>query len=290
MLCILARNGRSHNKAFTIIELLTVIAIIAIFAAVMFPVYAQAKQSAKGSASLTNLRNIVEANMLYTNDFDDIAVMDEVWGDATAPIWYGRPGTEYIQWAYSTLPYSKNAEIFQDPLTHHLPAKQDPNLDFTYRPQYGYNYTLFSPVCDSTVKPWLRCPISRTTLANPAETVMFATKFSIAGWAGIWYGVSTLTTDGGIDPPDCNSGHTICFSGWGAGSAFETFGMRDEIEGSRTGGLSLRKSGHGLVAFADGHATSLMPARIASGTNWSRTLASSRLKVNDPSKYMWDAD
>ncbi|AIE87266.1 prepilin-type N-terminal cleavage/methylation domain-containing protein [Fimbriimonas ginsengisoli] len=59
------------SRAFTLIELLVVIAIIAILAAILFPVFAQAKEAAKKTACLSNLRQIGTSFALYLNDADD---------------------------------------------------------------------------------------------------------------------------------------------------------------------------------------------------------------------------
>jgi prepilin-type N-terminal cleavage/methylation domain-containing protein len=58
------------RKAFTLIELLVVIAIIAILAAILFPVFAQAKEAAKKAACISNMRQIGMATTLYIQDFD----------------------------------------------------------------------------------------------------------------------------------------------------------------------------------------------------------------------------
>lgn len=62
----------THKRAFTLIELLVVIAIIAILAAILFPVFAQAKASAKKAASISNLKQIGIATQMYLADNDDI--------------------------------------------------------------------------------------------------------------------------------------------------------------------------------------------------------------------------
>ena len=59
------------KRAFTLIELLVVIAIIAILAAILFPVFAQAKAAAKNTVALSNMKQIGTSIMLYANDADD---------------------------------------------------------------------------------------------------------------------------------------------------------------------------------------------------------------------------
>ena len=59
-------------KAFTLIELLVVIAIIAILAAILFPVFAQAKVAAKGAADLSNVKQLALGTVMYSGDYDDL--------------------------------------------------------------------------------------------------------------------------------------------------------------------------------------------------------------------------
>ncbi|HRI45045.1 MAG TPA: prepilin-type N-terminal cleavage/methylation domain-containing protein, partial [Fimbriimonadaceae bacterium] len=62
---------RHHKSAFTLIELLVVIAIIAILAAILFPVFAQAKAAAKKVACMSNFNQMAKAVLMYNGDFDD---------------------------------------------------------------------------------------------------------------------------------------------------------------------------------------------------------------------------
>jgi prepilin-type processing-associated H-X9-DG protein len=90
---------------------LVVIAIIAILAAILFPVFAQAKLAAKKTSALSNVKQLGLAVVMYNNDYDgeyDIGCPDEFWypGDAT------QPGGA---WSWDIAPYVKNAGIFADP-------------------------------------------------------------------------------------------------------------------------------------------------------------------------------
>jgi prepilin-type N-terminal cleavage/methylation domain-containing protein len=85
------------NRAFTLIELLVVIAIIAILAAILFPVFAQAKVAAKKTQSLSNIKNLSTAINIYLADTDDILPMSE----------YGQYDT-HITWSTAIYPYVKN--------------------------------------------------------------------------------------------------------------------------------------------------------------------------------------
>jgi prepilin-type N-terminal cleavage/methylation domain-containing protein len=86
------------SKAFTLIELLVVIAIIAILAAILFPVFAQAKEAAKKTTDLNNLKQIGLATHMYTVDSDDIL-----------PLAQGHSGTEWMWGRGHKVPYDWNA-------------------------------------------------------------------------------------------------------------------------------------------------------------------------------------
>jgi prepilin-type N-terminal cleavage/methylation domain-containing protein/prepilin-type processing-associated H-X9-DG protein len=89
------------KRAFTLIELLVVIAIIAILAAILFPVFAQAKAAAKKTADLSNFNQIGKAIMLYANDNDDRTMHVD-------------HATEY-GWYQPLYPYVKSADAFRTP-------------------------------------------------------------------------------------------------------------------------------------------------------------------------------
>lgn len=88
------------QKAFTLIELLVVIAIIAILAAILFPVFAQAKAAAKRTSELSNAKNLTTAMFIYNGDYDD----------TVPPVTQGfidQPTTQFT-WKDAIYPYVKN--------------------------------------------------------------------------------------------------------------------------------------------------------------------------------------
>ena len=105
------------RKGFTLIELLVVIAIIAILAAILFPVFAQAKEAAKKAACLSNLRQIGTAFVMYQGDYDD-RLPDRRDLKSSLPGGY-RPWTSWppsdprAGWAAFILnPYTKNDDLW----------------------------------------------------------------------------------------------------------------------------------------------------------------------------------
>ena len=68
------RSTSVRRRGFTLIELLVVIAIIAILAAILFPVFAQARESARAISCLSNTKQFGLASMMYTQDYDEILV------------------------------------------------------------------------------------------------------------------------------------------------------------------------------------------------------------------------
>jgi prepilin-type N-terminal cleavage/methylation domain-containing protein/prepilin-type processing-associated H-X9-DG protein len=152
---------RALKSAFTLIELLVVIAIIAILAAILFPVFAQAKLAAKKSVDLSNVKQLALGNMMYLNDVDDAYPFCWGWGGNSGP------------WHQQVNPYVKNKSIWLSPVdnwgrgTEGNEATCNPGAP-TRGVTYSMNYTwpafvnstgqwwgpnseqcLMSPTCDS---------------------------------------------------------------------------------------------------------------------------------------------
>jgi prepilin-type N-terminal cleavage/methylation domain-containing protein len=96
------------RKAFTLIELLVVIAIIAILAAILFPVFAQAKEAAKKTRALAQMKQLSTAVMLYAGDYDDYFVPASMRVPTV-------PAQDPTIWPPLVNVYAKNEEIFLVP-------------------------------------------------------------------------------------------------------------------------------------------------------------------------------
>jgi prepilin-type N-terminal cleavage/methylation domain-containing protein len=94
------------SRAFTLIELLVVIAIIAILAAILFPVFAQAKEAAKKTQCLSNQKNIGLGLIMYSGDFDDH--FSPCWMENFTP---ANPNGIFTEWKTMVQPYIKNGNI-----------------------------------------------------------------------------------------------------------------------------------------------------------------------------------
>lgn len=281
-------------RGFTLIELLVVIAIIAILAAVLFPVFAQAKVAAKGTASLSNIKQIGTAHMIYSADYDDLSVLVGRIDPASPVDLLGR---RVYSWAFIMQPYIKNSSLFQDPLTRPEGSFDGHSVSLSqlFHTQFGYAYTIHSPWRGNFMADGA-FPLSQTSLAKPAETVLYISKKSRQGQGDWVAGFTPLWAAYLVNPPFCVSTETgtnpasRCLPNQRWGNNTPTYNGQSFEEGAFTGGVAFRKTGKAAVLWADGHASWRSPEQVAAGTTWRRDVPFSAVQIVDFEQYIWDAD
>jgi len=267
-------HSQSKARAFTLIELLVVIAIIAILAAILFPVFAQAKLAAKKTTDLSNLKQIGLGALMYSGDFDDFFPRNDylipgrqqwapfTYREATGP--YIKNGVDNYTWVSvsgnEAMPLADNA-IWQSPTVPNniryaanqfvMPSSNTWNL-WNYSGNHQYSDQ------DSNGYPTGTAPVpstSQTQLPQPSGTLM--------------------VVDQGVDTSSYQSGNVVMQGGvwwWqGAGAAIKgatippnwdtDSSLHDQYDGNLAGVgpysslPRFRFSGPSAnIAWADGHA------------------------------------
>ncbi len=127
------------RKGFTLIELLVVIAIIAILAAILFPVFARAREKARQASCLSNMKQIALAQLMYTQDYDETFSpqmgywSSDNWTSDIAGYWYNR-----------IMPYIKNEQILICPSEATHAVATGGGSAAAYKCNYAQNYFLAS--------------------------------------------------------------------------------------------------------------------------------------------------
>lgn len=176
-----------RNKGFTLIELLVVVAIIAILAAVLFPIFAQAKEKARQTACISNLKQIGTAMRMYCNDNNGMNVS----GYQNIP--YG-PITNlprYRWWPDMLYAYNKNKNIY------YCSSMSPASVGIQYA-GYGINQSAITPdpsgkVLDNFTSGVDSQPDSK--FEDPAGTIVIFDGFI---WGGQWSGVAKYNPDADV--------------------------------------------------------------------------------------------
>src|SRR5687768_1639775 len=137
-----------RRNGFTLIELLVVIAIIAILAAILFPVFAQARDKARGASCLSNMKQIALGTLMYAQDYDETQPPAYVHMD-----WLIKKPEFYwwqVPWTNLIYPYVKNKQVFSCPSAAPVTSRNPDNITASYicnywviGAQWGYNMAAF---------------------------------------------------------------------------------------------------------------------------------------------------
>jgi prepilin-type N-terminal cleavage/methylation domain-containing protein len=187
-----------NRRGFTLIELLVVIAIIAILAAILFPVFARAREQARKITCVSNLKQLGTSVIMYAQDYDE-SLPNNWAGKKDTMLWNDLSGSGLMD------PYLKNRKIW------FCPSDSPP----TYKNQtYDYSYCLYNNTDDVNkhLYPSRMESHSLAEAAYPAQKVVF---WEVTAYHGNRAYVATAVTDkalrGDISNMTMLDGHTKTF-------------------------------------------------------------------------------
>ncbi len=293
-----------RKRGFTLIELLVVIAIIAILAAILFPVFAQAKVAAKKAACISNMKQWSLAHQMYWADFDDmVSLWQYHYNFSVIAPQYDRdlgnllyPYVKNMQMSVTpNSPISYRARLtsiyFPNPGTLTGQARTDQEIfNAGWLTDYGYNYQaltgFFAGNPPYAPFGFMWNPQKATSVQNPGDSILSVTGVFDRDSAG---GV----LDGGqlpIDPP-CryytDGTDTLAPSPYGSTGRYYYGGWRPDLPLAWNvfGGVWPYYANRATVGFMDSHAKSLNIGAISAGCN---VLPAWGGQIVDPSIYIWD--
>ena len=193
----LSSQVQGSRNAFTLIELLVVIAIISILAAILFPVFARARENARRASCLNNMKQIGLGVAMYTQDYDETLISYR----------YITPnGSSSVGWTETLQPYVKSRQMFVCPSARKVSGCTPTGNDPTYYPpttpttaskpsfgSYGYNYYYLGRDGITGGVRYL-VDFKLAAIQNPTETVL-ANEVT-----GVW-GVGPTYPPSYWDPP-----------------------------------------------------------------------------------------
>jgi prepilin-type N-terminal cleavage/methylation domain-containing protein/prepilin-type processing-associated H-X9-DG protein len=249
-------HRRYIAKGFTLIELLVVIAIIAILAAILFPVFAQAREKARQIACLSNTKQLALGVQMYAQDYDECLPVAGYNAQCRG------------RWQHQIYPYVKNAQLFTCPNFANNPWS--PNLSNYTGPAdsacpgvtiqvaqsdrggYGWNYALQGDSGGQLGMPLHRASgYSMARIQKPADTIIIS-ETGLGTGTGPGAGWAVMAAD-----PRLPYGATFNQPGLFLQGRHHTVRTRTDT----TGGLPLPIEGRANCVFLDGHAKSLTIAQ-----------------------------
>ncbi len=263
-----------RNRAFTLIELLVVIAIIAILAAILFPVFAQAKVAAKKASDLSNLKQVTLGLLMYSGDQDDHFPVYSFGQDS--------PRGAFLQsyiWSSERCigPYLKNTQILKSPdekysfgdtgdyptdrakweNISYMPNSVNPSVD-SYFPGYtgAIGPTAPGPMMDSMFQTSTSA-MSQTQASDPAQVIL------LAPGRPDWELCATWTNSYTNQEIQWYPYWTVGIGSWGWDIQALTVTPWD----ANCEKAWRRYNGSANFTFVDGHAKTMRPGELVTGTN-----------------------
>ncbi|MFM9872173.1 MAG: prepilin-type N-terminal cleavage/methylation domain-containing protein [Fimbriimonadaceae bacterium] len=285
------------RRGFTLVELIVVIAIVAIISAILFPIFAQAKSQAFQISWGESARQVALSTRLYVDDYDDTVMLPRHNLNA------GADASNDRTWVQSLLPYTSNFEIFFCPIDKTRPAQTsifDPDLSIgdptaryyeqSQRTNLGYNYAYFAPIYRDG-QNWKIAPRTISEIENPSGTLLFGdsawkVKNGVASGGGNYlvippcrYQRQSATVVDTFVPSSSSNATVQLFEN---GLAWST---TSQLWRSEAGGLYPWFKKSLTITFLDGHVKQVPLPDVTAGCdvkeNWQGFIV-------DSSRYIWD--
>jgi len=265
---------RRNSRAFTLIELLVVIAIIAILAAILFPVFAQAKEAAKKTSCLSNMKQVALGLQMYSGDSDDANALSEYGG--------GSAGA-HLTWTTIVMPYVKNGDQGRDAAGNVVttgksgifacptaPKRDERNVNVEGY-SFGVHHGIFADnYGEAPGSNRVASSVTTTAVDSPADKVAILEKgMNSADWSYPWFHdwqnmwVGSITRQAGDESQIYRDGVDV----YQGGSMYDP--RFDTDCGSNTSGAwecaahaRYRHTSTANMAFLDGHAKSMKKGAI----------------------------
>jgi prepilin-type N-terminal cleavage/methylation domain-containing protein/prepilin-type processing-associated H-X9-DG protein len=233
------RKCTSYNRAFTLIELLVVMAIIAILASILFPVFARARENARRTSCLSNLKQVGLALMQYTQDFDESYPAYQAGGMGANPpggTWsLGTDSSGNYIWAWPQIlyPYHKSIQVMNCPS-----GAGDVYANRPIRGNYGANINLIGPSSAVVKIASVAAPANTYAVMDAGYYIMYtayATPSSSSARAQYGYYLPGIGELGNACNPNLDGA---------TGTTYDLL-KGDCVDGRHFSGVNM--------AFADGH-------------------------------------
>lgn len=263
------------KHGFTLVELLVVLAIIAILSALLFPVLKSAKESALRSTCQSNYGQALRAQSMYSNDYDDRYVVSGYLVSTDDPV-------KNRLWPQLLQPYFHNFSTFVCPADNTKRPKfeeifsadlslADPEAKsflLAQRTNLGYNAYYFSPMVASGAALMPRA-ITTSEIGNAANTIIMLDS--------VWTVKNDQPSGGGrwIVKPPCRftnlNGLRVDTSNDNTNLSVDEAGWTQPNTSDRFGGAWAWHGEFMTVAYSDGHVKAIRPAKLTDGCNFKQS-------------------
>lgn len=288
------------RQAFTLIELLIVVGILAILAGILFPVFTSALGAARQAACLSHFAQVSKAVTGYMDDYNTVFPPANYHGYSP-----GMVDASDRTWVQAVFPYAKSIDVFHCPADYGRGAEPGvrpsddmdatPDSDWgqayiqSLRTDLGYNYSYLSPVGQVAFGQFMARPTRLISVQQPTMTLVFIDSVWAVDQTGKPYGGGQW-----LVAPPCRYDYSDMTTDTDTFPVKEFVDFYDRVaphgwdmkpgSGTQYGGSWPWHDGRFTVAFVDGHVKSLDLGAVTAGCDPKRDYNG---LIRDRTKYLW---